>query len=59
MLRNGVGKNELLTTLLFYFVPFLLVLVFSLSLRHETAVILTQYCHLAIKPAQVHEQLFV
>lgn len=57
MLRNGVGKNELLTTLLFYFVPFLLVLVFSLSLRHETAVILTQYCNLAIKPAQVHEQL--
>lgn len=37
MLRNGVGKNELLTTLLFYCVPFLLVLIFSLSLRHETA----------------------
>ena len=57
MLRNEVDKNELLTTLLFYFVPFLLVLIFSLSLRHEIAVILTQNCNLAIKPAQVHEQL--
>ena len=58
MLRNGVGKNELLTTLLFYCVPFLLVLIFSLSLRHmRQQSFLTQYCNLAIKPAQVHEQL--